>query len=339
MIKRVSLKDIANTAQVSTSLVSYVINNKWKENRIPEDTAKRILKIAKELNYEPNIIAQSLKTKKTKTIGVILADISNSFFSFLAREIEDLAYSRGYTAIFCSSDENLEKFTNIVDFLMTRQVDGFIIAAPEGSESILKNILQKVPVVLVDRYFPKIGAHTVKIDNFQASFIATDYLVKKGHQKIAAIVYDSKFQHFNDRLNGYLASLMENNIEPDNDLVKKVDTKSLKRDMKKIIQRLVLENKVTALYFHTNTLAEEGLRQIQSLDKALIKNLDIAAFDRNPFYDLFENRIQYLNQPIHEIGKKSVILLTDIIEGKTQKSPQHICLEATLALKETVPSK
>ena len=169
MAKRASLKDIARIVDVSIPLVSYVLSNKWKENRVSESTARRILEVAKELNYHPNLNARSLKTNKTRTIGVILADISNSFFSNLARVIEDEAYSQDYTVIFGSSDENIEKLEKVLDYMLTRQVDGFIIAAPEGSKKIIEKLQEmKIPLVLIDRYFSEIETNFVIIDNFHA---------------------------------------------------------------------------------------------------------------------------------------------------------------------------
>ena len=171
MTHKTSLKDIAKKVGVSASLVSYVLNNKDKENRVADETAKKIRKAAKELNYFPNLNARSLKTNISHTIGLIVADISNPFFSSLARTIEDEAYTHNYTVIFGSSDENQDKFIKVLDFLSTRQVDGFIVASPEESrETVLGMRASNIPLVLIDRYFHVIDVNTVTVDNFKASF-------------------------------------------------------------------------------------------------------------------------------------------------------------------------
>ncbi len=134
MKKKVSQKDIARKVGVSTALVSYVLNN-LKEGRINKVVAQKIRETAKELNYRTNQIARSLKMNKTFTIGLIVADISNSFFSSLARIIEDEADKKNYTVIFGSSDENAQKSWKLINALVDRQVDGFIIAPAENTES------------------------------------------------------------------------------------------------------------------------------------------------------------------------------------------------------------
>ena len=123
-LKKISLKDIAEAAGVSTALVSFVLNGKKKEYRVGEETAQRILKIANEMNYQPNLAAKSLRSGKTKTIGLVVSDISNPFFSQLARVLEDEATKRGYTVLFGSSDEDKDKMTHVVSNLINKGVDG-----------------------------------------------------------------------------------------------------------------------------------------------------------------------------------------------------------------------
>src|SRR6187399_864292 len=169
MNKRISLKDIADKVGVSTALVSYVLNNK-KEGRIKKSVAERIRVVATELNYRTNQIAKSLKTNKTFTIGLIVADISNPFSSGLARKIEDEADRNNYTVIFGSSDENAVRSNKLIDTFLNRQVDGLIITPAENTASqIIALQRQNVPFVLVDRYFPGVDADHVALDNYEAS--------------------------------------------------------------------------------------------------------------------------------------------------------------------------
>src|SRR5689334_837220 len=139
--------------------------------------AKRIKKAAAELNYQPNLIAKGLKMGQTKTIGLIVADISNPFFSTIARIIEDEAKKHGYVVIFGSSDESADKQSDLIDVFSTRLVDAFIIAAAAGTEGQIKNIITRgVPVVLIDRFFPGLKVDTVHINNFKAAYKAVTQL-------------------------------------------------------------------------------------------------------------------------------------------------------------------
>src|SRR5687768_9638116 len=187
MLKRTSLKDIAKIVGVSTALVSYVLNNK-KQGRIRKEIAQQIRDTAAMLHYQPNQIARSLKTNKTNTIGLIVADISNPFSSSLARIIEDEAYQQGYTVIFGSSDENAQKSEKLIETLLNRQVDGLIISPPANAESQINQLKkQEVPFVLVDRYFPEIDTNWVSLDNYSSTYKAVRHLVDSGFKKIGMI--------------------------------------------------------------------------------------------------------------------------------------------------------
>src|SRR5688500_16446623 len=190
MKKKVSLKDIAQKVGVSTALVSYVLNNK-KEGRIGKETVQKIKDAARELNYRTNYIAKSLKTRKTFTIGLIVADIANPFSSNLARIIEDEAEKKNYTVIFGSSDESAEKSSKLINILLDRQVDGLIISAVEQSEEQIHYLLENdIPFVLVDRYFPGIKASYVAIDNYKAAYDGVRHLVENGRKRIGLIGYE-----------------------------------------------------------------------------------------------------------------------------------------------------
>lgn len=183
MKKKISLKDIAQKVGVSTALVSYVLNNK-KEGRISKAVSERIRETALELNYRTNHIARSLKTRKTFTIGLIVADISNAFSSCLARIIEDEAERHQYTVLFGSSDENTERSFKLINILLNHQVDGFIISPSENSEKEILFLQEnETPFVMLDRYYPHANASYVAIDNHQAAFNAVDHLVKQGNNR------------------------------------------------------------------------------------------------------------------------------------------------------------
>lgn len=333
MAQKTSLKDIANKVGVSATLVSYVLNNKDKENRVSVDTADKIRKTAKELNYFPNLNARSLKTNISYTIGLIVADISNPFFSSLARTIEDEAYARNYTVIFGSSDENQNKFIKVLDFLSTRQVDGFIVASPEASKETVMGIKESnVPLVLIDRYFDGIDVNTVIVDNFKASFEATNYLLNKGHKKIGAIVYESSLLHYKDRCNGYLEAMKQTEISDQTQFLKKVNHHSLQSEIKEAVQQLIFEDQVTAIYFTTNTLATEGLKQIKNFGKKIQEDIEVVAFDENLIFQFLDVHIPFISQPIKKMGQEAVRILIDQIENKNNEK-QNILLPATLQTK------
>ncbi len=333
MKKRTSLKDIAEAVGVSVTLVSYVMNNKEKEGRVAPETAEKIRQIAKNLNYQPNQLARSLKSKRSKTIGLIVADISNPFFANLARIIEDEAHSLDYTVIFGSSDENHKKLKKVLDFLTTRQVDGFIIApTQECKDTIAKLKKNQIPFVLVDRYFKDLPTNYVIIDNFQASLDATDHLLDRGHRKIGMITYKSDLVHFKDRVNGYLTALENAGQSRDSKYLREVTYHNFEEDMNEVIKDLVYGEKVEAIFFCTNTLAIEGLKQIFAQGIKIPNQIDVVAFDQNIAYDFFKYSVPHIKQPIKEMGQEAVRILIDQINGRVSKI-NTVCLSPELITK------
>ena len=173
-LRKVSIKDIAEVAGVSVTLVSFVLNEKASEYRINEDTAKRIIDIANKLRYKPNLAAQSLREGRSHIIGIVLSDISNPFFSSLARLFEDISSNNDYTVFFGSSDERPEQMKKIVGNLINRGVDGLIVVPYENTKNFLTNLANhSVPIVLLDRYLADSDIKFIGLNNFDATYEST----------------------------------------------------------------------------------------------------------------------------------------------------------------------
>lgn len=314
MTKRASLKDIAEKVGVSKALVSYVMNGLEKEKRVGADIVKEIRKAAHELNYRPNQIAQSLRTGETKTIGLIVADIANPFFGNLARVIEDEAFRLGYTVIFGSSDEDFKKSELLIETLLNRQVDGFIIVPAENTSEQIFFIHKKgIPMVLIDRYFPEIESSFVILDNYGASFEAVSHLVGNGYKRIAMISYKSGLIHMKERIRGYVEAMNYFNLA-DNILIKEISYSNLNYDVDIAITGIMNEpEKIDALFFATNALTISGLYSIKNKGFKIPDQIAIVGFDGNEAFDFFYSPITYIEQPISEIGIKSVQLLVQQI--------------------------
>lgn len=335
MNKKISLKDIANQVGVSIALVSYVLNGKGKEVRVGQDMEEKIRKTAQQLNYQPNFIARSLKSGKTNTIGFIVADISNPFFSNLARIIEDEAKKYGYTVIFGSSDESAEKSEDLIKTLLNRQVDGLIIAPVEHTESQV-NILRDnhTPFVLIDRYFPKIKANSVYTNNYAASYDAISQLVKNGYKKIAMLAWNNTLFHMDERVRGYKTALKEHKIKFKQDRLCKVANTSFKSDIARSLKVLIRNKDMDAIFFETNSLAIEGLKQIISLGVKVPDNIGVVSFDETDAFDLFYSPITHIKQNLSAIGREAVLLLLENINRPSQKTKQVI-VEAKLIVRKS----
>lgn len=334
MSKRTSLKDIAEKVGVSKALVSYVINGKEKEKRVGKEVVKKIREAALELNYQPNQIARSLRKGFTKTIGLIVADIANPFFGNLARVIEDEASSQGYTVIFGSSEEDKDKSATLIDTLINRQVDGFIIVPAEGTMSQIQSLQDRqIPLVLVDRYFNEVKTNYVILDNFGASYNAVSHLIEKGYRKIGMIAYKSNLIHMQERIRGYSEAMKNNN------LVNEIRIEEVRYnyggiDVEKAIIKLTKgEKKIEALFNSTNSITISSLYCIMKLDLKIPKDLAIIGYDGNEAFDFFYAPLTYIKQPISQIGKESVRILIDQINGSNKVV--HITLPSSLIKRQS----
>ena len=337
MNKKVSLKDVARHVGVSIALVSYVINHKEKEARVGDEMVMKIRKAVIELNYQPNLIAKSLKSGKTNTIGLIVADISNPFFSNIARIIEDEARKEGYIVIIGSSDENAEKSQDLINVFFNRQVDAFIIAPAENTELQITELQKKnTPVVLIDRYFPKVKTDNVHIDNFRAAYRAVEHLAINGNKRIAMMGYDTSLSHIQERKNGYKAALKDKGIRFRSEWFKDISYHNIEKEVAIAMKELLaLVPKINAIFFATNTLAVEGLKIIYKSGIRVPEDLAIIAFDESDAFDFFYSPLSYISQPLAEMGKKAVKLTIEKIRNNDTKYASIIVKEKLVIRKSS----
>jgi LacI family transcriptional regulator len=314
MGRKPSLKDIAKEVGVSTALVSYVLNN-LKEGRISKEIAQKIREVAQRLNYRPNQIAKSLKTNKTFTIGLIVADISNPFSSTLARIVEDEANKVNYTVIIGSSDENQAKSARVIDTLLNRQVDGLILSPPAHSEAMMVELQkQDIPFVLLDRYFPTVKTNYVALNNHAAALMATEHLVESGCKRIGMINYKTTLFHLQERKRGYLTALKKHEMPFRKSWLRLVDIANDKHEIEKAVKDLLnLEEPVDGLVFSSNIIAAHGLKLINTLPVTVPDDLAIVSFDETEALDLFYAPLTYIKQPLREMGAMATKILLENI--------------------------
>ncbi len=331
MEKRVSMKDVANKVGVSIALVSYVMNGLEKEKRVSVKVAKKIREVAAKLNYQPNQIARSLRKGSTNTIGLIVADIANPFFSQLARIIENEAINFGFTVVFGSSDEDEFKSESLINTFLNRHVDGFIIVPTEGTNSQIQNLMRKkIPLVLIDRFFPEIKTSHVILDNYKATFSATSHLIEKGYKRIAMVAYKSSLIHMKERIRGYTETMDKFNMGG-NTCVQEVRFEMVQKDIEKIFNNLLIENKkIDAIIFATNALSISGLFCLKKNNIIIPDDLGFIGFDGGECFDLFSPRLTYVKQPLEEMGKEAFRVILDLIKGSNKTS--QIMLDSSLVI-------
>ena len=329
--KRTSLKDIAEKAGVSTSVVSFVLNGKSKQYRISDSMTKRVVQIAKELNYQPNLTAKSLRRGYTKSIGVVLSDISNPFFAVVARHIEDVADKAGYTVLFVSSDENSGKMERQIAGLLNKGVDGLIVVPCEKSETILQKIKDDgIPAILLDRYLLDIDMSYVCLNNYDATFSATNHLISNGYNHIGIIANDAGLMHMRERVRGYKEAMIANGL---NDKIETgyVNLFASDKQMEQITKQ-VISRGVDALVLATNTISIKVLFQIKEMSVRVPHNMGIVGFDGSNAFEFFTSPITYIKQPIEQLAVESFGLLQKQIENNKSEK-EYIKIEGSLIVR------
>jgi LacI family transcriptional regulator len=338
-MKKACLNDIAEQLGVSRTLVSLVLNGKGREHRISDAVCKKVLVVAKEMNYQPNHLAKGLRTGKTHTIGLMIADIANPFFGKLGREIENEASRHGYRVIFCSSDENAENSGHQIEMLLQSQVDGLIISPPAGSEQQIEALEKsRMPYVLIDRYFPGINSNSITIDNFKAANEATSYLLNKGYRNIACITINNSLINMQQRLEGYRQAILDSGRTIDERLVKVLPFSHEKNDFVNAIRELTVagEVKADAIFFTTSKVGIMALECIHDMELRIPEDIAVVSFDDPDAYRISYPPVTAVAQPLKEIGTQSVKMLLEMMNGSGRsKIPEKVVLKAELIVRKS----
>lgn len=313
-MKRLSIKDIAQKAGVATSTVSFVLNGKAKMMRISDSVAQRITAVAKEEGYSPNNIAVSLRTGRSKTLALIVEDISNPFFAALAKTIEEEANKFGYRIVYCSTENDSKKGNDLVTMLLHNQVDGFIVTPLPGMEKRMEKLRQlEKPLVFMDRYLPGVDVPYVLLDNKDGVTKGMKYLLKKKYKRIGFVTVDLEQVQMKQRKEAYEKIQKENNNPK---LILNIPFAYRREQALEKINEFIKTNDLDAVFFATNYLGILGLECIAKLKLAIPKDLAVICFDDHDIFKLFPPGITTIRQPIEEIAQTTVELLMEQLHSK-----------------------
>lgn len=323
---KVKLQDIARHLNISVSTVSRVLNNK---DRVDEKTRERVLKALEELNYQPNEIARSLRNKSSRTVGIIVPDISNEFFTMLIKGAEAVAKRNGYLLILCNSDNEEALEENYFNLLVQKQVDGLIIATVCKEKSYFERILNYgIPLVFTDN-LPHIGQNYnyVAIDNEKAAYDLTRYLIGRGYKDIAAITGRLHETTAVERLNGWKRAMAESGLKIDKNFI---GIGEFKKESGYSIMAKMLEGdkKPRAVLAANNYIAYGAIKAIQDRGLRIPEDICVACFDANDSTGLIKVDLPSMVQPAEKIGELAFDIIINRIGSKEYKIFNNIKLEA-----------
>lgn len=332
---KVKLTDVAKEAKVSIATVSIVLNHP-NTTRISKKTKEKVLAAADKLNYIPNLAAQTLVTNKTNTIGLLIPDIENPFFSSLSKHIELILRKKNYALIMMNTLEDNKNDPEVIKAFRMRNVDGLIIALSSKSfyddEEILKTLskLDK-PFVLVDRVLKDFKTNQVYFDNILGEYIATKYLIDNGHKKIGYISTRDFAVTGYYRHKGYLKALEEAGIEPNEDYIRygRYDIKTGYE-----MAESLYEEGVTAISCANDLIAFGLKKRLTEIGLNLPEDMSIVGYDNLELNDFIKDGLTSVNQDVESFAKHIVDILFDILNGKKEIS--EVVLEPSLKIRNSV---
>ncbi len=319
---RTTLKDIAVYTGLSVSSVSLILNN--KPHRLSEETCEKVLRAAKELHYRPNVLAQGLITNKTLTVGLILPDITNSYFAAIAQHIQIRFQEFGYNIFLCNTNDHPEKELSYVNSLLDRGVDGIILATSTGiSAAKCQQIMQNAskPLIFLDRISPGVPSHSICPDHEYGGYIATRHLIDLGHEKIGCITGPMSLQSSKERLYGYIRALQEAGINFVPELVQESDFHILS-DYSKL--EVLLDHKATAIFAHNDLIAYGVYQQAVQHGLNIPDDFSLVGFDDLPFSQLMAVPLTTVAQPMQELSSGVVDLMMELLTSPDGKELQNI---------------
>lgn len=333
-----TIYDIAKKAGVSPMTVSRVINN---SPLISEKTKQKVETIIRELDYIPNKQARSLVSKETKLVSLLIPDISNPFFTNIARGAEDKAIQQGYQLLLGNSDENREKEAKYVDLLISSGVDGALIAPTgDASQANLKKLTKhRIPFVLVDRFVEPAEADIVAGDNLDTTRKLVNHLIGLGHRRIALVNGPGSVSNARERFQAYKDAIVLAGLEWDPALV--FETHFKQDNFEEIVSKLIsLEAaaRPSAILATNNFIGVNTLRALQTLNIRVPEDVSVVCFDDPETIPDYNPFLTVAAQPAYDMGFIGMQLLIERIEGSAPAAKRRIVLPSDLIVRKSTAS-
>jgi len=318
MFESYTIKDIAKALGLSTSTVSRALNGSYE---IGSDTKKLVLEYAEKINYRPNPIALSLKEQKSHSIGVVVCEVANNFFSQAINGIESIAYNRGYHVIITQTHESFAREEANVQHLLSRHVDGLLVSlsAETTDTSQFKYLHDKgFPIVFFDRVASDIETHKITADNFKGSFDAVELLIKQGFTKIAHLNNPSNLLISRERLEGYKEALKKHNIPYNPQYVKHCDHGGMIQEEVEIaVKELMgMEDRPHAFFTASDRLTLGSVSVLKRMGLKIPDDIALIGFTNSDVAELFDPPLTVVRQPAFQIGQTATVTLIQTIESK-----------------------
>lgn len=314
----VTIKDIAKALGLSTSTVSRALRDSYE---ISPETKKMVLEYAEKIHYHPNPIALSLKERRSRSIGVIVCEIANSFFSQTINGIESIAYDHGYNVIIAQSRESYSRELLNLQYLTSRSIDGLIVSVSAETKdfSYFRELHEKgMPIVFFDRIVDEIKTHKVIVDNYKGAYDATAHLIQNGYKKIATLSNAAVLSIAKERLAGYIAALTDNGFVVNESLIKYCNHGGMLLDEleQAMDELLMLPTRPDAIVAAADKLTTGCLRVLKAKGLSVPGDMALVGFSNTDLTELLDPPLSIIRQPAFEMGEIATQFLLQLIESK-----------------------
>jgi LacI family transcriptional regulator len=324
-----TIRDVARLAGVAPITVSRVLNNAGPVNL---DTRARVEAAIAELNYVPNVLARSFRSKRTETLALVLTDITNPFWTRVARGVEDSARQAGYNVFLCNSDENEAIQLETIHSLLKKQVDGILLVPRRnGAELVARIRQQQVPVVVLDRRIPEVAVDVVRGDSEGGAYQLTRILLQLGHRRITLLSGPADVSTAADRAAGFRQALLEANYLSEGQIV--YGDYSYTSGYAQAKELLTQSPRPTALFAGNNLIATGALHAIQQSGQKVPQDLALVSFDDFPPELQIDPFFTSAIQPAYELGCQATRLLLERLSQAG--TPREIVLPVEIVIRRS----
>lgn len=331
---QITMKEIARKLGVSVSTVSRALKD---SPELHPDTKKKIVEAAKAMNYQYNLLAQSLRISRTKVLGVVVPELTSHFFSSNISGISDTAYRRGYNVMICQSNESYEQEKANVRTLVSSQVDGLLISLSRETKSYehLQELYDRgIPFMMFDRVTEEIPVSKVTVDDAHGAYLAVRHLLEQGCRKIAYFSGPEDLYISKKRKEGYLEALKEFGI-PESDASIYVTDLTPEGNRKISLEMLANKNRPDAVFAMIDPLAIDLMIVLKEKGIKIPDDIALAGFTNNPTSAVVDPSLTTISQPGYEMGKIAASHLLDQLDEVVSDEPQSFVLQTTLMARES----
>ncbi|CAN7325067.1 LacI family DNA-binding transcriptional regulator [Paenibacillus sp. LjRoot153] len=321
-MSKLTIKDIAREAGVSTATISRVMNN---SGYVSEDIKQQVLEVIRKFNYQPNAIARSLKQEKSRSVGIVLPDMANPYFMKMARAIQHRCFQEGYQLLFFDTEENPEKEREALSFLTEKRIEALILAGTGENRDQVQAISDSgIHVILADRRFSNLKLDTVTEDNIYAAKSAIEHLLEKKHTRIGIINGPNSISTARERRQGAIIGLEEAGITPAEELVIEGDY-TRESGIEAIRYFSQLSDQPTAIFSANNEMTFGVYLGLQQLGIPL-DSIEVVSFGNLEFSSLFHHKLSAIMQNPQELGETIGDLLIKRLNGESDPVQNKILM-------------